>query len=279
MPRKRLTEILPWLLPLRKRQRLFCFYLKKKLDPNHYARNQSENRLPCEVFSAGSEMLNPATGFDERYQHGKIYNLKLAAKVLDGLVINPGESFSFWQAVRHADRYTPYKDGLAVVNGKLTTVYGGGLCQLSGLLCWVFLHTPMVITERHGHKEKDFPDPPGDMPCGVDATVSEGWLDLCVKNETDTAYQIAITFDGTKITGAVYAEKAMPVRYEITNKNLTYRREGTGIFEEVDVIRRVLDKQDGQIIEEKKLYHSRSQINYPLPDGTAILQGGNKNAG
>ena len=47
------------------------------------------------------------------------------------------------------------------------------------------LHTPLTLTERHGHQVKDFPEPPSDAPLGVDATVAEGWLDLRVRNDTE----------------------------------------------------------------------------------------------
>ena len=62
------------------------------------------------------QMYNTQTGFDMRYQRNKVYNLKLAAAPLDGLIIGPGETFSFCQAVRHADRQVRYKEGLTVVD-------------------------------------------------------------------------------------------------------------------------------------------------------------------
>lgn len=77
-------------------------------------------------------------------------------------MIAPGETFSFWLAVRYADRHTPYKEGLAMVNGELVPQKGGGLCQLSNLLFWLFLNSPLTLVERHGHAVKDFPEPPSD---------------------------------------------------------------------------------------------------------------------
>ena len=151
MARKRLTERFPWLLPLRKRQRIFCFYRPMRRDGSRYCAQQTTERLPICLFTSRCPMYNTQTGFPMVYQENKVHNLKLAARQLDGLLLKPGETFSFWNRVRYADRETPYRDALTEQNGRLTTAYGGGLCQITNLLCWVFLHTPVTFVERHGH--------------------------------------------------------------------------------------------------------------------------------
>lgn len=274
MARKRITQLFPWLLPIRKKQRLFCFYTKMRFDGNHYANWQTEELLPFNLFESSCPMYNTATGFDMVYQENKVFNLKLAAVTLDKLVIRPGETFSFWNRVRYADKQTPYKDALAEVNGQLTTQYGGGLCQISNLLCWMFLHTPLTIIERHGHGKKDFPEPPSDAPMGVDATVAEGWLDFRVRNDTDMNVQISISFDDTHIIGRVFTERDVGRTWQVVNKALTYYREPEGIFEEVDVIQRVYDISENRCISEKTAYRNRCQIAYQLPENTTVIEKG-----
>ncbi len=271
MSRKRLTEIFPWLLPLRKKQRLLCFYTNMRLDRNRYATKQIENLLPYQLFETSCPMYNSDTGFDMVYQENKVFNLKLAAKTLDKLIIRPGETFSFWKLVRYADKHTPYKDGLVVSNGKLQTLPGGGLCQMSNLLFWVFLHTPLTIVERHGHRIKDFPEPPSDAPIGVDATVSEGWLDLKVKNETDHTFQIVISFDEKNIKGCVLTDIEPTFDFHITNGKLLYYRKNGRIFEEVDIIQSLVDPSGGECISSKLLYRNCCEIGYQLPDDTEIV--------
>lgn len=266
MARKRLTQKFPWLLPLRKKQRKLCFYTRMRLDKNKYAAHQAAELLSYLQFESICPMYNRSTGFDMIYQENKVFNLKLAAVVLDRLVIYPGETFSFWNRVRYADRETPYRDGLAEINGELTTQYGGGLCQMSNLLCWMFLHTPLTIVERHGHRKKDFPEPSSDAPMGVDATVSEGWLDLRVRNDTDMTFQISITFDDEHIIGRVFVDRATGQTWRVTNQNLTYTREATGLFEEVDVMQQVLDSATGRCLEKKRAYRNRCEICYQLPN-------------
>ena len=112
MARKRLTERFPWLLPLRKRQRIFCFYRAMRRDGSRYCAQQTTERLPVCLFTSRCPMYNTQTGFPMVYQENKVHNLKLAARQLDGLLIEPGETFSFWNRVRYADRETPYRDAL-----------------------------------------------------------------------------------------------------------------------------------------------------------------------
>ena len=274
MPRKRITQVFPWLLPLRTRQRLFCFYTGMRLDGNRYASNKLNTLLPYQLFESSCPLYNRETGFDMVYQENKVFNLKLAASTLNQVVIRPNETFSFWQLVRHADRDTPYKDGLAVIDGKLTTASGGGMCQMSNLLFWMFLHTPLTIVERHGHGVKDFPEPPSDAPMGVDATVSEGWLDLKVRNITEDSFQLRITFDEEHIIGHLLTDRDTGQFYEVVNGQPLYYRKNNKVFEEVDVIQKMISEKTGACVSSKLLYRNKCEIGYPLPNGTEVIKRG-----
>lgn len=231
MARRRMTQIFPFLLPFRKWQRKKLFYLKMWLDKYKYAKEASMEPLPFKVFSASSLMLNKNSGFDMKYQYNKVFNLKLAGKTLDKILIKPGETFSFWQLVRKADRKVPYRDGLILVNGEITPSYGGGLCQISNLLFWLFLHTPLTIVERHGHAVESFPSADEDLPCGIDATVNEGWLDLKVKNDTKETFQISLTFDEKYMYGTILSDKEIMRRYEVFNQSVTYFRKNGKVYQ------------------------------------------------
>lgn len=274
MPRKRITQIFPWLLPLRIKQRLFCFYTKMYLDGNRYSAAKSEASFPYQLFKTSCPLYNRETGFDMVYQENKVFNLKLAATTLDRIMIEPNETFSFWKLVRYADKVIPYKDGLTVIDGKLTTAPGGGICQMSNLLFWMFLHTPLTIVERHGHNVKDFPEPPSDAPMGVDATVSEGWLDLKVKNETELSFQVRITFDEDHIIGRLLTDQNNGRFYEVINGKPFYYRKNDKIYEEVDVKQKTILTATGDCISEKLLYRNKCEIGYPLPEGTDIARKG-----
>lgn len=266
MNRKRITQVFPFLLPVRIMQRKMFFYAGMRLDGHRYAETVGETRLPYMAFEASCLLYNSATGFDMVYQENKVFNLKLAAQTLNSLLIKPGETFSFWQAVRYADKHTPYKDGLTVKDGKLVVSPGGGLCQMSNLLFWLFLHSPLTVTERHTHKIKDFPTPLSNEPEGVDATVSEGWLDLKVKNETGATFQLGLAFDANSIWGGLYAEKELPYIYEIAGKNLSYFRRSGKVWQRISIYRRQTSKDTREAVLESLLYENLCEIGYPLPD-------------
>ena len=270
MGRKRVTQRFPFLLPVRLMQRKALFYAKMCCDGRRYAETIDEKQLPYMLFTTDCTMRNGNTGFDMVYQENKVFNLKLAAKTLNGLLIKPGETFSFWRCVRHADAHTSYKTGLKVLNGNLTTAPGGGLCQMSNLLFWMFLHTPLTITERVGHDVKEFPEQNSDVIKGVDATISEGWIDVKARNDTDCACQIIITFDDNHIIGTVLTDTKPPTLYRIENGPVTYTRKKDGMYESVSIERVGTDTVSGEISGRKLLYTNTCKICYPLAEKVKI---------
>lgn len=270
MSRKRMTQLFPLLTPLRVAQRKAFFYAGMHLDRQTYAKIIQNEYLPHRLFSADNGLYNTNTGFDMVYQENKVYNLKLAAKTLDGLLIKPGETFSLWLAMRNADKQTPYKDGLTVTDGKLHTTYGGGLCQMSNLLFWVLLHSPLTIVERHTHEVKDFPTMRDAEPEGVDATISEGWLDLKVRNETGITFQIGLSFDDVNITGSLFTDNPLPFVYEIEGKDLSYFRKNGTVYQKISIFRREIDTVTREAVSESLLYTNLCEIGYQLPNDTLI---------
>ena len=83
MSRKRLTQIFPFLLPLRRWQRKKFFYYKMRKDGCRYAKRIADRSLPCMVFETLIPMLNENSGFDMQYQINKVHNLRLAARTID----------------------------------------------------------------------------------------------------------------------------------------------------------------------------------------------------
>lgn len=269
MTRKRLTERFPFLLPLRQFQRRLFFYTGMFLDRNTYARKQSISLLREIIFKDSVLMINRNSGYDIQYQYNKVHNLKLAAEKINGLIIAPGETFSLCLAIRHADKKEPYLDGLSLVNGQIQGEYGGGLCQLSNLLYWMFLHTPLTISERHAHGSESIPPVNPDEPAGVDAAIAEGWLDLKVKNNTSHTFQICITFEKDYMTGTVRCESAKCFDYTVYNPSCRYILKNGQICRESEVARRCTSICTGTVTEEL-LYQDACIIGYPLPSGTRI---------
>ncbi len=262
MAAKRLTQIFPFLLPLRRWQRRLFFYTKMRFDRNKYSKRILEKPLPYDICSISSVLINKNSGFPIEYQFNKAHNLALAVRTMQHVVIYPGQTFSFYQLVKKADRREHFKEGLVLENGKLKTSYGGGLCQLSGLLFQLFLNSPLTITERHAHARETLPPAQIEETVGLDAAVSEGWLDLKAYNPTDAAFQLDFELDQEYIRGRLLSDKPSQYEYKLFNSELEYfYREGK-LFRTLQVSRIKTDKNTGEN-QEELLYSEECQICYP----------------
>lgn len=269
MPRKRITQLFPFLLPLRIWQRNLFNGIKMRFDKNRYSVARAEP-LQYEVCKVKTLVINENSGHDIIYQQNKAENLKITAKTMDGILIRPGETFSFSLLSGKSRKYGKLKDGLILVDGKITARKGGGTCHLSNLLYQLFLMTPLTVTERHSHKVKSFPDPDGSDIDGIDATISEGWLDLKAKNNTLDIFQIKISFDDKYMYGKILSNCQFNTEYEIINENTKYVSEKGSTYKYTTVSRVKRDKYSKRQIETERLYDEKILIAYTLPGNIEI---------
>lgn len=262
--RKRITQIFPFLLPIRVWQRNLFYMIGMKFDENKYAKTFGE-KLEFEVCNTKTLMINENSGHDIIYQKNKVDNLKIASKTMNHILIYPGETFSFCYSARKSKKYGKYKEGLVCENGKIVAQKGGGLCHLSNLLHYIFLMSPLTVVERHGHKIKSFPDPDKTSIQGIDATINSGWLDLRVKNETANIYQIDIDFDDEYMYGRILSNVEYNVEYEIFNENFKYIKQNDKTYECITVSRKEYDKETKKELKSEKLYDEKVLIGYEIP--------------
>lgn len=263
MKRKRITQLFPFLLPIRRWQRNLFYNIQMFFDKNTYSKKIGE-RLPYTVCHTKTFMMNENSGHDMIYQKNKVHNLKIASQTMNHILIYPNETFSFCYLIKNSNKYGKYKDGLVLVNGKIVAQKSGGLCHLSNLLYYLFLMSPLLIIERHGHQAKSFPNPDPESLEGIDATINSGWLDLKVKNETSNIYQIEISFDEEYMYGSILSNEKSLVEYKITNENIKYIKENEKIFEYVSIVRTEIDKKTKQAIKKEELYQEKIQILYDI---------------
>jgi len=106
---------------------------------------------------------------------GKVQNLRIAAAAIDGIVIEAGETFSFWRAAGRATRAKGYVVGRELRQGCMIPTIGGGICQLTNALSRVAHHAGMEIVERHSHSVQ----PEGFLiDDATDATVFWNYVDF-----------------------------------------------------------------------------------------------------
>ncbi len=136
--------------------------------------------------------LDPREGENER---GKVHNLRLAARELDGLRMPAGEVFSFWKHIGRTSRAKGYVFGRQIQEGCLIPARGGGICQLTNMLYEAALNAGCEIIERHPHTRK-VPGAPTNKP---DATVAWNHIDLRFRPRQDLVLRVYLTPDELKV--------------------------------------------------------------------------------
>lgn len=125
------------------------------------------------------DTLGDYTTYFAPYFKERVNNIQLAAKALDGVVIPPGEEFSFNESVGERLPEKGYLPALMFVDNKTVADDGGGICQDSSTLYQAARQANMQILEKHSHSL-----PVAYVPFGQDATVAYGLLDFRFKNNT-----------------------------------------------------------------------------------------------
>ena len=129
----------------------------------------------------------------------RLNNIMLAVASVNGLILEPGEEFSFNRVVGQRTTARGYKLAPAFSNGTTVQAIGGGICQVSSTLYSSIKDTDIRVTERHPHGL-----PVAYIPRGRDATVSWGSLDFRFVNNTEYPLRIDADVDGRTLTVQVY---------------------------------------------------------------------------
>ncbi|TYQ23572.1 hypothetical protein PseudUWO311_22255 [Pseudanabaena sp. UWO311] len=109
---------------------------------------------------------------------GKIHNLRIAIKNINGIEIQPHKVFSFWKQIGKPSRRKGYMEGREIRQGCIIPSIAGGLCQLSNALYSIALDAGFEIVERHAHTQIIA----GSLAeIGRDATVFWNYVDLRFK--------------------------------------------------------------------------------------------------
>lgn len=202
----------------------FRRYLQWHFSGVGYARSKWEGSLETSPYSYlavahESLLLRKLKNVDMWLQHNKVRNLQIAIRQLDRLVIRPGEIMSFWKRVGSPSKQKGYLKGMELLEGDFRAAYGGGLCQLSNLIYWMTLHTPLTVTERYRHQYDVFPDSNRTLPFGSGATVAYNYIDLQIRNDTPYTFCLHLFLTDTHLAGEWCTDQPIPMRYEVFEKN------------------------------------------------------------
>lgn len=126
-------------------------------------------------------------------------NVRLSCEAVNGLIIQPGEKFSYNDTLGQRTAEKGYQMAGAYANGEHVTELGGGVCQLSSTLYNAAVDGGLKIEERVGHTYE-----PSYVTPGQDATVSFGYPDFVFTNNSDFPIGIKVTFEDRTVVVEIY---------------------------------------------------------------------------
>ena len=260
----RISEIHPLFYHLRISQKRLFRSIRNVTSNTKFAKNIIHDKYLYTCKKHQSLLRRKLGSSDPQLQENKITNLKLAASKLDGIIINPGEVFSFWKLVGKTTKSKGYIEGMQLSMGEVKTGVGGGICQLANLLYWMALHTPLEVVERHHHSFDPFPDEGRVLPFGSGASVFYNYIDLRFKNTTDQPFQIKVWVTNNHLKGAIYTNSEVPFSYHIEERNHKFIKKDGKNFRENEIWKKVVDKKTGNYVDETLLMKNFSEVKYEL---------------
>ncbi|MDR1298842.1 MAG: VanW family protein [Oscillospiraceae bacterium] len=132
----------------------------------------------------------------------RVKNISLASEAIDGLILNPGDEFSFNGVVGQRTAEKGYMSAGAYAGGKTIQEIGGGICQVSSTIYDCVLHADLEVSSRSNHMFVVTY-----LPYGNDATVNWGTIDFKFKNSTDYPIKIESVLLDRKLTVKLHGTK------------------------------------------------------------------------
>lgn len=219
---------------------------KRKL----FSSQRIQNELPYSVFSHKTILKRKLKDVDMWMQENKIVNLNIAIRHIDHITIKPGEIFSYWKLIGKPTKSKGYLDGMILRNGKFTSATGGGLCQLSNLIFWMAIHSPLSVIERHRHSYDVFPDSNRTQPFGSGATCFYPHVDLMIQNNTSDVYQIILSLDNEYLYGELRCSSKPATTFKIVERNHLIKPEYWGGYGRYNELYQQELDSNGNIIKE-----------------------------
>jgi vancomycin resistance protein VanW len=241
------------------RTRRYCQWLKNRYQ---YAKRRKADILGHVVITHQTPLYRELRDVDRWLQENKVVNLQCALSKINGICIYPGETFSYWRLIGKPTYRKGYRDGMVLHYGHFGHGVGGGLCQLSNMVYWMALHTPLTVTERHRHSFDVFPDSNRKLPFGSGATCVYNYRDLQIKNETDQIFQMCFHLDETHLNGAVYTDVALNRHYEIYEQAHTIVPQSWGGYVRHNIIYRRIFDSSGALLQDEPICENNALMMY-----------------
>ena len=262
--KRRISEINPVFYHGRIWQKRFFRRLADLPRFGRFASELSDEQLPFTCKRHQSLLRRRLGNSDPQLQENKVENLKIACPTIDGILIKPGQTFSFWRQLGEATAEKGYHEGMQLSRGEVVRGVGGGLCQLANLLYWMTLHTPLEVVERHHHSFDPFPDENRVLPFGSGAGVFYNYIDLRFYNPTDLTFQFKLWITDDHLKGGVYSDRETQYSYHVFEKNHRFIKQDGKNYRENEIWRELVDRRTGNRVAEEMLVRNHAEVKYEL---------------
>lgn len=265
--RRPLSSYHPILYWLRVNQKRLARRLHWAFSSKYYSKAKSSERLEYRYNKHTSKLIRKLGDSDLRLQHNKVINLRIAVDAMNGITIYPGEYFSFCRLVGKPTARRGFVEGMELSFGEARTGIGGGICQLSNLIHWMILHSPLQVIERANHSFDPFPDEGRVLPFGSGAAIFYNYIDLVFYNPTQSAFQLVFNIAEHQLEGELLCSDPREVKYHIYQKNHKFTRENNVVYRHNEIWQKVTTKgQEPITLQDNCLYRNKVVVKYALDE-------------
>lgn len=236
-----------------------------------YSAYRTREKLPFRVKKHQSVLLKKLGESDMQLQVNKVTNLRIAIRNIDGILIRPGETFSFCKLVGRPARRKGYLPGMELSFGKARAGTGGGICQASNLIHWLVIHSPLTVTERYHHSFDPFPDDGRVLPFGSGATVFYNYRDYQFTNNTPYTFQLNLWLAEKCLEGELRISEELDYVYHITEKEHAFLEINGEFYRRNEIWReKRLKFQSGKVMETELVTKNFARVTYKPENYTCI---------
>ncbi|MEG0307635.1 MAG: VanW family protein [Clostridium sp.] len=200
------------------------------LEVNAIIQDDVPDRTKEELAAINTQISTFTTSYGTADENRNI-NIQLGARTLNGILLMPGDKFSFNTIVGDTTPDKGYKPGGVYVGDKLEVGYGGGICQVSSTLHNAVLRAGITPDQRLNHSM-----PVGYVDPGLDATIAYGFIDYVFTNNYDHPIYIEGYAGSGKVSINIYSHSSVNAGktysfpfevYETTPAPVKYKDEPT----------------------------------------------------
>lgn len=235
-------------------------------DGKKYVKEINAQKLPFRVKKHQSVLLKKLGDNNQQLQVNKITNLKIASRKIDGIIIHPGETFSFCKLVGLPTKRKGYLPGMELSFGEARAGIGGGICQISNLIHWLVMHCPLAVTERYHHSFDPFPDDGRVLPFGSGATVFYNYRDYQFTNNTPYIFQINLWFSEKCLEGELRVSEELDYAYHVYEKDHAFVKKDGKNYRKNEIWReKILKYEGGKVVETELITKNFARVTYDPP--------------